>query len=466
MNDPNGLAHWRGTHHVFHQSDPGSTWFGTMSWGHVSSTDLLQWQRDEPALVPSQPPDRDGCWTGCIVDVAGVATAIYTGVVSLGNDQWTQTVCLATATDPGLRGWRKHPGNPVEVEPPGFAVTAFRDPHVWRDGAGWVMLLGSALPDGEGAILCYRSADLLRWSYQGVAVRGGELPAGLWTGAVWECPALIRVSDDRHLLLFSVADPSRSQVLNYPVIVTGWFDGSRFRPERVARFDHGHDCYAPAVETTADGRFLAYGWSWEGLTGPGREDQGWAGCLTLPREIGFRDGQITYRLAADLTGLRSRPWGTQEANLPVGGPGLEYEVGSRAAEIQLVMELDADAGFDLAFCSAPGREEETVIRYRAAGASLEFDRDKSSTWREAIGGVSRASYPRPATGIMELTLVIDHSVAELFVGDSLVLTERIYPQRPDSTILRLAGVAGGARVRRLDVWELDQAPAAGHEPAS
>jgi hypothetical protein len=43
----------------------------------------------------------------------------------------------------------------------------------------------------------------------------------------------------------------------------------------------GHvSSYAPAVETT-DGRFLAYGWSWEGLTEQGREEQGWAGCLTL-----------------------------------------------------------------------------------------------------------------------------------------------------------------------------------------
>jgi beta-fructofuranosidase len=197
INDPNGLVHWQGTHHVFHQSDPDSLWFGTMNWGHVSSTDLLHWQRDEPALMPSQPPDADGCWTGCVVEVDGVATAVYTGVVALGDDRWTQTVCLATATDPGLRGWRKHPGNPVEVEPPGFPVTAFRDPYVWRDDSGWVMLLGSALPSGEGAVLCYRSPDLLRWSYHGVAVSGGELLEGLWTGAVWECPALMRVSEDR-----------------------------------------------------------------------------------------------------------------------------------------------------------------------------------------------------------------------------------------------------------------------------
>jgi len=39
--------------------------------------------------------------------------------------------------------------------------------------------------------------------------------------------------------------------------------------------------------------------------------------------------------------------------------------------------------------------------------------------------VSRASYPRPASGAIELTMILDHSVVELFAGDSVVMTERI-----------------------------------------
>jgi hypothetical protein len=124
-------------------------------------------------------------------------------------------------------------------------------------------------------------------------------------------------------------------------------------------------------KTTAAGRFLAYGWSWEGLTEQGREEQGWAGCLTLPREIGFRDGQVTYRLGADLTSFRSGHWGIRDAHLATGRPGLEHTAGSRAAEIRLVLQLGADSGFDLVFCSSPDGQEQAVIRYRAAGASLE-----------------------------------------------------------------------------------------------
>jgi beta-fructofuranosidase len=455
LNDPNGLIHWRGTHHVFHQADPASVWFGRMTWGHVSGTDLLHWTRHQPALEPSQPADRDGCWTGCVVDADGVATAIYTGVVALGHDQWTQTVCLATAADPGLRTWRKHPGNPLSVEPPDFPVTAFRDPYVWRDGDGWVMVLGSSLPTREGALLLYRSEDLLRWSYQGVAVRGSDLPEGVWTGAVWECPSLLAAGDGRHILVFSVQDPDTEAVLHYPVAVTGTFDGARFRPDRLTRFDHGHNCYAPAVETTADGRFLAYGWSWEGLTERGRQEQGWAGCLTLAREISLRDGQVRYRLAADLAGLRTEHWAERDVRLRPDAPGLTRALGGGAYELRLAVEAGDTGGFDLTICSSPDGAEQTVIRYRAADGSLEFDRDQSSTWPEATGGVSRARYPRPPSGLVELTVILDHSLAEVFAGDSVVLTERIYPQRPDSDTVRLTAAGAPVTLVRLDGWRLD-----------
>jgi beta-fructofuranosidase len=455
LNDPNGLIHWQGTHHVFHQAEPDRLWFGRMTWGHVSGTDLVHWTRHEPALEPSQPPDRDGCWTGCVVDVDGEATAIYTGVVALGDDQWTQSVCLATAADPGLRTWRKHPGNPLQVEPPDFPVTAFRDPYVWRDRDGWAMVLGSSLPTREGTILLYRSPDLLRWSYQGVLVRGGDLPDGVWTGQVWECPSLLAAGDGRHILVFSVQDPGTEAVLHYPVAVTGTFDGERFQPDRLTRFDHGRNCYAPAVETTADGRFLAYGWSWEGLTEQGRQEQGWAGCLTLPREISLRDGQVRYRLAADLSVLRTEHWAERDVRLAPQAPGPTRSLGGAPYELHLAVDVGDDGGFDLTLCSSPDGAEQTVIRYRAADGSLEFDRDQSSTWPEAIGGVSRASYPRPPSGLIELTVILDHSVVEVFAGDSLVLTERIYPLRPDSDIVRLTAVGGPVTLARLDGWRLD-----------
>ena len=41
------------------------------------------------------------------------------------------------------------------------------------------------------------------------------------------------------------------------------------------------------------------------------------------------------------------------------------------------------------------------------------------------------------------------------------MTERIYPQREDSNILRLDASAGIVTVSQLDVWELDPSKGAG-----
>lgn len=63
-NDPNGPVHHEGRYHLFFQTYAAAPRWGPPSWGHVSSTDLLRWQREPDALTPSvDGPDRDGCWS-------------------------------------------------------------------------------------------------------------------------------------------------------------------------------------------------------------------------------------------------------------------------------------------------------------------------------------------------------------------------------------------------------------------
>ena len=64
MNDPNGLIFWNGRYHLFYQHNPASTAPFTRvgSWGRGVSPDLVHWEDDPLALMPTPgSADQDGC---------------------------------------------------------------------------------------------------------------------------------------------------------------------------------------------------------------------------------------------------------------------------------------------------------------------------------------------------------------------------------------------------------------------
>ncbi len=80
-----------------------------------------------------------------------------------------------------------------------------------------------------GAVLIYRSEDLLGWRYDGVFFSVASMRSHYEMGAMWECPQLIRLGD-RHVLLLSIDNPV------HPVLyVIGHVNGSRFVAERIGR---------------------------------------------------------------------------------------------------------------------------------------------------------------------------------------------------------------------------------------
>lgn len=436
LNDPNGLVHWKGRHHVFYQSDPASLWFGRMQWGHVSSEDLISWEHHPAALVPGVGADRDGCWSGCIVDDGGTATAVYSGIVKHDDGTKTQSVLLATSSDPLLIEWEQDSRTPAEVELPPFEIDAFRDPHVWRQGEHWSMLLGTDLPDGNGGLLLYRSGDLRRWGYVGIFLSGADLPATApWAGSVWECPSLATNPTGEALLTFSVHDPLTLS-LHYTISAVGRIEADRFIAETARRLDNGHDCYAAVLEQTEDHRLLAYGWGWEALSADEIAAQGLSGVMTVPREIDIVDGGFTVRPARELTGHGAV---VHQENMRVVTPDDELAVEAPPGTVvQAVLRLDHASSVQLAVRRSPSTGEQLIFDYSGSSGSIVVDRSRASTMVGARGGRSTANYRLPSNGLVELTVIIDNTVVEIFVGSTIVFTERIYPQASDATTLSVS----------------------------
>ena len=88
---------------------------------------MVHWIHLPVALVPDQPYDINGVWTGSITLVNGIPIIIYTGITNT-NIQVQWQARPANLSDPTLTNWTKSLLNPVITNPDGRdPSTAFQD---------------------------------------------------------------------------------------------------------------------------------------------------------------------------------------------------------------------------------------------------------------------------------------------------------------------------------------------------
>jgi beta-fructofuranosidase len=139
------------------------------------------------------------------------------------------------------------------------------------------MLVGARLAGDVGAVLQYRSGDLLGWAYDGVVARRSVTEtAGARTGSMWECPQLFPL-DGTWVLLLSVLHDTAPQGVVYAL---GDYDGGRFTPQVWGQFGYGEQMYATTTFVDRDGRRCAMSWLREAGGVP--EGSPWAGALSIP----------------------------------------------------------------------------------------------------------------------------------------------------------------------------------------
>ena len=414
MNDPNGPIVWRGETHLFYQLNPVGVISNKINWGHSVSRDLVHWQHLPVALSPTpNSPDQDGCWSGSCIEHDGRCFAFYTGVQVVPRDQATckgdtsyrETQNLAISSSPDLRSFTKQPRPVLPAPPPGLNVTGFRDPAPWRDGDTWYLCVGSGDAEKGGAILLYRGApDLLSWEYLHPLFetpgRGGNHADPVDSGTMFECPDFFEL-DGHHVLFYSTERKVIWRV--------GHLDRAtlRFIPKAYGVLDTGA-FYAPKSMRDASGRRVLWGWVTE--TRPEAEfvRAGWAGAMALPRVLNVSaDGQLTMTVPDAVNQLLgpAKPC-KPSATLP-----------SLAAKITAT--LTPGSGLKLTSSSS----ELATLQVSAGGHQL------------AVNGTSLDTVPGE-----QLSLYVDGSVFELFLGHRAAHTFRAYPHLPADPTLTITAI--------------------------
>ncbi|MDH7639159.1 glycoside hydrolase family 32 protein [Sphingomonas sp. MAHUQ-71] len=441
MNDPNGPIFWKGCYHLFYQYNPEAPVWGAPHWGHAVSSDMVHWSHRPVALAPTPGgPDQDGVFSGTAVVTDGRVSMMYTAVHRAPLDKATikdakpwplrETQCLATARDDSLDVWDKRQ-SPVLASPPeGMLVNGFRDPSPWRYRGGWLAVLGSGRPGLGGAILLYRSDDLLNWEFVKLFAERAE-DAALDPWEVWECPEFFPLGD-RHVLIFSTARKAFWQ--------SGHFDEQSltFHPERSGILDYG-DFYAPKTQLDADGNRILWGWVPETRSDAENRAAGWAGAMSLPRRLTMdSDGRLIQSYLPALSTLRSRQ--------RVFGPVLpeRLSLASGAAEIQIdVREARADFGIEIA-----DRDGSPAI------ISIAWFKDRP----ELLWIDGRPLAVVPGAGDWAIRVFIDGSIVELSLDGRAMWTRRFYYQGPQrAPAIRTHGAAGNHMTMRT--WDISTAVA-------
>ncbi|GAA0907294.1 glycoside hydrolase family 32 protein [Virgisporangium ochraceum] len=372
INDPNGLSFVDGRYHVFFQYNPDEATHRAIRWGHMSSTDLLRW-REEPVALHNRPGEVDGhgCWSGCVVDDAGVPTAVYSAVRDSGH----RAEVVLARSDRSMREWHQD-RTPVIGQPDDPTITDVRDPFLVNVDGHRYAIQGAGHNEGRGParVLVYGCDDLTRWTPLGSLLTADDpVAAAIAPAEIWECPNLVRLGD-RWVLIVSLWRAG-SHLAGVRYLVGDLVAGPRFVPRTGGLLDTGPCFYAPQVLPLAD-RVLMWGWAWE-LDRPPEQVAGWAGSLTFCRELHIQGDRVSTHPVPELTGLRG-------AALPTHTP---FHADSFDAELTgsgRVMLIHVDDG-----------AERTVLDLAPGGG-------------------------RPR-------ILVDGSMVEAFDGSGRALTTRAYP---------------------------------------
>ncbi|MFB6328413.1 glycoside hydrolase family 32 protein [Pantoea deleyi] len=439
MNDPNGLVWFDGWYHTFYQHHPYSPEWGPMHWGHARSKDLVHWEHLPIALAPEGAADKDGCFSGSAVVDNDTLVLIYTGHKYHGpadtDSNLYQVQCLASSCD-GIH-FKRHG---LVIDTPN-GLHHFRDPKVWREGEVWYMVVGSR-QGNTGQVRLYRSADLHEWQAEGILAEAAENE-----GYMWECPDLFTLGGKR-VLMFSPQGMAGEgyrcrNLFQSGYLVGDWEPGQPFtHTGKFTELDHGHDFYAPQSFMTPDGRRIVIGWldMWESPM-PERQD-GWAGMLSLPREISLGDDhRVRMKPALEVTALRGHYHSTSVSRL--NNQHVQMASDAVTTEIKLAWNLSASTAEQYGLSLGSGlriyvddQAGRLVLERRYPEFSLEGTR----------------SIPLPAESILTLQVFIDCSSVEIFVNEGYAcLSSRIYPQ-PGQRVLSLFAHQGTALLQEAGYW--------------
>ena len=449
-NDPNGFSYYNGKIHLFFQYHPYSTQWGPMHWGHVSTTDLINWKNEKTALAPDTPADESGCFSGTALEKNARHLLVYTGV-SKQNGIDIQNQCIAWGDGETYEKSAKNPVITAKNIPFEYTTTDFRDPKIFEKNGNLYMLCALKQKDGKGCLVMFKSSDSLaeKWEFIATIDKSKDGLSGMW-----ECPDYFTLQDTEFLII-SPQEMKANPKLgfhdgNNSVYITGKLDFDKgiftrtVRPENnytAAQIDYGIDFYAPETIQLSDGRRILIGWmqAWESYITPKKNL--WSGMMTIPRELSINSGRLVQNPVKELNSLRKNP---QNFTIPSNTKGTISSQDNRHFDFEI--EFSAQKGIFSLHLAEEKRSENSCpsyieIKYDAEKKELSFDRSHTQN-AGAISSRSVIIEPN-ANGNIKFRLIADTCSVEIFANNGLTAFTNAFFVPPENTGLYYESTLNG-----------------------
>lgn len=450
INDPNGLSFFNDKYQVFFQHHPYSSQWGPMHWGHVSSKDLVTWQREPIALAPSIEADRDGVFSGsAVTGDDGKLYAYYTGhrwANDVNEDDGSDQVqCLAISED-GIHFEKQG----VVVEGP-QELPNFRDPKVFRIKDTWYMVFGATSTENRGQVWMYTSTNMLKWTFDRVLFEDPNPDVFML-----ECPDFIKLGEKWVLIYCPMGVKKEGYASrnahNAGYVVGDWAPGREFTQQTDYRLiDWGANFYAPQTFEAPDGRRIGFGWMGSFVIPlASQAEDHWAGQLTVPRELTL-DGNLRLRNypIAEVEKLRGEATDLGAFEVGLNEDRIIFDDAS-TYELELIVDLAATTSERVGL--KVGLTEDgahAYVGYDSLAERVFVDR------RLAQHG-DRGYRSAPYEGGEELTLrvLVDRGSVEVFVNGGTESISSFISPGEGRRSLALSSESGTIAVKSLKTWQL------------
>lgn len=412
MNDPNGMFYKDGVWHLCYQFNPYGSQWENLSWGHSTSTDLINWKAEPTALEPDALGMMfSGC---CVVDKNNTAGFGKDAIVALYTTAGArQTQSLAYSTDGG-KTFTKYADNPIITS----NVPDFRDPHVfWNEEAGfWNMILAA----GQQMSI-YSSKDLKEWKHE--SDFGAEYGNH---GGVWECPDLMKMNvkgtnKDKWMLICNInpGGPFGGSATQYFI---GQFDGHKFtcedEPSETKWMDYGKDHYATITfDNAPEGRHVGIAWMSNWQYANQVPTKQYRSANSIVRDFGLFEykGETYCSITPAKEMLAAR--------------GARVSQPTEACEIVVTVKGDAQ----ITLRNAKG--ERVVMTYDDEEETFDMDRRRSGNI--SFSDAFPVATSSPTYGkVRQLRIFVDRCSVEAFDGDGkMCMTNLVFPSTPYDKII-------------------------------